>query len=748
MDPNMAKGYGTEKLVKLKTITDTANLVRGMLPQMQGMQRSNDGLPIAGTIDSVKVDTDMTTKPKRTRATKAVPKPLYGEPPSQAAIDANIKTTSDLAEATKRLQEKFYQENLAQTSVANQIATENAPTTLAIKELQDQVTKLASEGSTAADKRDEKRDKMKSEKERAKLKAQVEARLIQVEMEVSDNQSINDEDREQLQKELMEMRQRVATNADEDYEKDLADLALYEQHSKRKTKSGNQSALMDRIGDMVREIADSKDLTADMRDKLLNKLGEIGVTLEETKDISKTGFDRLEAAVDNVGDKIEDLGLDNVGHEEPVARTAQLLKLGSKFDDIDEVLDDNLDLKKTLGDQLWGAVRMLNSKIASTPEGEQPDFNDLDRRVYADFIKAVNKPSFMNILDKSPSLMEVFGDFVNGDEEGPVPHVKPEEMRAMNDELEIDAQLAKDNLYTSGKTYLDTLKSKYDKATRGTKYVIGDANVKILKSGHDRELEYTLGNKTGKVPLTPGLAVLLSKREFEPKLVGKEVTNEDLAEYVKLITACVGANGAREKMPKYVMVQKYLEDNESSSAPEGSGVKPKGINFRDKAKRIGGDGIEYAYIVDHEKKKVKVYPKDKIEGSKVATGVKPIKSFDFTPGLNSLLHDKRIRRELTDTDKEAYKQIAEMIPKLLDSVGRQSARYHLVKGTKPRDKAPTGAAGIKKLVHEFEVNVGEWESGNTSDVLKKDMRRQLKLLKSAGKIDDAKMTLFLQALEE
>lgn len=362
-------------------------------------------------------------------------------------------------------------------------------------------------------------------------------------------------------------------------------------------------------------------------------------------------------------------------------------------------------------------------------------------------IKAVNKPAFMNLLDKSPSLMDVFGDFVEGDdeEEGPVAHVKPEEMRAMNYALETDSQLVNANLFTSSSQQLDVLKTKGSrKDPNKTQYVLGDADIKIVKSGHDRELEYTIGDETGKVSLTPGLAVLLSKREFTPKLVGSEVTRADLEEYVKLIDDCVGANGAPERMPKYVKIKKYIDDHQEadSSAP----AKGKGVNFRVKAKSIGGDGIEYAYIVDHDKKKVKVYPKEKIDGGKVAAGTKPIKTFDFTPGLNSLLHDKRIRRELTETDKEAYKQIAGMIPKLLDSVGRQSARYHLVRGTKKRDTVPSGTAGVKKLLYEFTVNVGELEGGNTSDVLKKDMRRQLKLLKSAGAIDDAKMTLFLQAL--
>ena len=55
---------------------------------------------------------------------------------------------------------------------------------------------------------------------------------------------------------------------------------------------------------MIREIASNKDITSDMRDKLLTKLGDIGVTLEDSKTLSQATLNKMDDVLDNVGEKM------------------------------------------------------------------------------------------------------------------------------------------------------------------------------------------------------------------------------------------------------------------------------------------------------------------------------------------------------------------------------------------------------------------------------------------------------------
>jgi hypothetical protein len=254
----------TNKIVRLKTVSDTADMVRGLLPQMQGMQNSVSGLPIAGTTDIVQVSMPGETKPKRGRPKKVVEPVAYGAPPTKEQIKANIELLDEVDAATKALQEKYFQENLASSSVANQIAIENAPTTVAIKDLQDRVEELSKEGEKAIEKRDLERDHAKSERERAKLRSKLKARIDQVHEEILDNDQINDVTKQEFLESINDIKDRIndkGSDLVEDYDQDLADLAMYEQYSKRRVKKVHNTALLDRVEQMILEIAGNTAMT-------------------------------------------------------------------------------------------------------------------------------------------------------------------------------------------------------------------------------------------------------------------------------------------------------------------------------------------------------------------------------------------------------------------------------------------------------------------------------------------------------
>jgi hypothetical protein len=193
---------------------------------------------------------------------------------------------------------------------------------------------------------------------------------------------------------------------------------------------------------------------------------------------------------------------------------------------------------------------------------------------------------------------------------------------------------------------------------------------------------------------------------------------------------------------------------ESSATPVKKEKPPRGqgVNFTTKKKSMLGEHVaKMGYVIDHEKRKIKVYPESKIVDGQGAAGSRAAGMFDFTPGLNNLLHSKTLsmkgNNKPTEDDVEAYKQLVLMMPHLTDGFGRHSARYAMIHGTKPRVNAPVSNEGKAKLLHEFEVNVGEYEAGNTSKELLATMRQQVKQMKASGLIDDVKKAKLLAAFK-
>ena len=105
--------------------------------------------------------------------------------------------------------------------------------------------------------------------------------------------------------------------------------------------------------------------------------------------------------------------------------------------------------------------------------------------------------------------------------------------------------------------------------------------------------------------------------------------------------------------------------------------------------------------------------------------------------MNALLTQKKLATRgpsrPTEDDWAAWK---EMMPQILDEVGRGSGRYAAVRHTKIRVNPLKSKAGKEKSWHEFETNLGIIADGNTSEELKAQTVAQVKLLKAAGVIDD------------
>ena len=240
------------KIIKLKSVSDNADLIRGLMPQMHSPSTTKN--PAAG---QPSITTEI-IKPKRQgRPKKAVAPPAFGAPSSAEQIQANIEQLGEVDKATKDLQEKYYQENLAQTTVADRIALENAPTTIAIKDLQDKVSEIATDKEASTQQRNLERDqargekeRAKGEKERAKLRSKLVARIEQVQLEVETNDQLSRAMQRETLDKIDEIRQRLANkelDMVEDYEQDLINLNSYETLSKKMAKATDHAELMGRV---------------------------------------------------------------------------------------------------------------------------------------------------------------------------------------------------------------------------------------------------------------------------------------------------------------------------------------------------------------------------------------------------------------------------------------------------------------------------------------------------------------------
>lgn len=119
-----AAAQDKSRQIKFKTVAESADILKGLVS-------SN------GSVNIVQAE----VRKSRRNKSSDVAIPLAGTVPvnTKETVDERIKIASDVAEQSKIRANQLLAQNIAETSVANDIASQTAPTTLAIKELGDRI---------------------------------------------------------------------------------------------------------------------------------------------------------------------------------------------------------------------------------------------------------------------------------------------------------------------------------------------------------------------------------------------------------------------------------------------------------------------------------------------------------------------------------------------------------------------------------------------------------------------------------
>ena len=212
------------------------------------------------------------------------------------AADIKLQELKDLAETQHQYQEFVTDRNIAATSAANTLAVQQAPTTLAVKNLEAKVEALE-DGRVARE----------DTKETSDLRHELLGSVESLTGLLGHNDILDGADRDEMLTDLRNLQEGLRGGMPLDDMKVAQEVVkIFENRHKQSMKD----ALLARVRDVVEEVKSHKGLTRDMKEELLGSLGEVKDKIDESQVSTVTSIEKLEHAVvdalDNVGDAIEE----------------------------------------------------------------------------------------------------------------------------------------------------------------------------------------------------------------------------------------------------------------------------------------------------------------------------------------------------------------------------------------------------------------------------------------------------------
>lgn len=147
------------------------------------------------------------TPKKRGRPKKVAAAPIgLATYTDDSVMDKRIEQAKELATATKELQEHYIQKNLAESSVAADIASQNAPVTSAIQDLQDKVNDIAKEQQQERVTRRSTKDAVRAAQQQALIDS-----IASVKDEITTSSGVTNSMRDDLIQQLTNLEDKLST---------------------------------------------------------------------------------------------------------------------------------------------------------------------------------------------------------------------------------------------------------------------------------------------------------------------------------------------------------------------------------------------------------------------------------------------------------------------------------------------------------------------------------------------------------